>query len=709
MDPIYAAGYTGAGMHIGVVGQTYFPPEDITNFRTAAFGAGTATNLNMVCISTTSLCGAAGAPKNEDVIDVGEADLDVEWSGGIAQNATVDFIYAAADDQNQNVFDALIYGITTYKVGGALVPVHKRELRNLRNRLGATFQAAFWMITLRKWGRRGRRSGRLGRSGAGCIMTSGSETPPTIVTNGAIVSWPASSPNVTAVGGTTFSADGTAAAPSTGADQYWNYSGTADILTSALGYILETSWNDTAYDQSANAANILSSSGGGVSDLYPLPSWQWAPSNYSGPPLWRFVPDVAFSASPDHDGYLYCTQNFPVSETGAPTNNPGSTCLNGTFRYSDTTLSVIGGTSCPTPSFGGMLTLLVQRNGKGFGNINPKLYSMAKNAATYPGVFHDVTTGNNEQPCTTGTPDCENQLVGYSATTGYDLVTGLGSIDGGALYTALGGQTTTGLSTTTTVSGSVNSVTMGGAITLTATVNPSAATGNVTFETGSGTIGTAPVNSAGTATLTPTVSTSNGFSVGSDSITAVYSGDATYAPSTSTAPFAMTVAAAPGYTLGATTTTPSISAGGTQNVTLSLTPTNYTGTVGLVAVSSSPGVVTATLNSNSLSMANGMATTTLTITTTSSAANRAPAVPWKSGGAIVFAVLLGAPFTLRRKRALAVLLTAVVLSLAGFMMSCSGGSSSTVKAARVYSVTVTPTATPAVTNPTPLVITVTVQ
>ena len=250
---------------------------------------------------------------------------------------------------------------------------------------------------------------------------------------------------------------------------------------------------------------------------------------------------------------------------------------------------------------------------------------------------------------------------------------------------------------------------MGGAITLTATVNPSAATGNVTFETGSGTIGTAPVNSAGTATLTPTVSTSNGFSVGSDSITAVYSGDATYAPSTSTAPFAMTVAAAPGYTLGATTTTPSISAGGTQNVTLSLTPTNYTGTVGLVAVSSSPGVVTATLNSNSLSMANGMATTTLTITTTSSAANRAPAVPWKSGGAIVFAVLLGAPFTLRRKRALAVLLTAVVLSLAGFMMSCSGGSSSTVKAARVYSVTVTPTATPAVTNPTPLVITVTVQ
>jgi hypothetical protein len=113
---IYNAGYTGTGMHVGIAGQTYFPQEDIDDFRATA-GLST-TKLNMVCISTTDCTDVAG----ESVGDVGEADLDVEWSGGIAQNATVDFVYAAADDPGQDVFSAAVYLVTTYKVDGAVVP-----------------------------------------------------------------------------------------------------------------------------------------------------------------------------------------------------------------------------------------------------------------------------------------------------------------------------------------------------------------------------------------------------------------------------------------------------------------------------------------------------------------------------------------------------------------------------------------------------------
>ena len=87
----------------------------------------------------------------------------------------------------------------------------------------------------------------------------------------------------------------------------------------------------------------------------------------------------------------------------------------------------------------------------------------------------------------------------------------------------------------------------------------------------------------------------------------------------------------------------------------------------------------------------------LTITTNANAANRMPIAPWTGGGAVVFGAVLLAPFTARRKRALAVLLTAVAMSLAGLSMACSGGSS--IKPPRTYTVTVTPTGKGTVTNP----------
>jgi len=706
VNAIYSAGYTGTGMHVGVAGATYIPLEDITNFRAAA-GLG-APLLNMVCISTSVPCTGLSA---EGVGDIAEADIDVEWSGGIAKNATVDYIYAAEDDQNLGVFDAMVYGITTYEVGGAVVPVISVSYGDCEYDVSANYGAYKNYIDnyLQQAGTQGQTILiASGDDGAGCTISAADN----LATNGASTVWPATSPYVTAVGGTTFDGDGTASNPDLGADAYWIYSATADIISSAIQYIPETSWNDYLYEEGTEPTRAtLSSSGGGVSTLYqlPIPGWpsQPVPSGYTGT-IMRFVPDIAFAASPDHDGYLVCTQNFPSGETGTPTSNPGSTCVNG-FRFSDSTLTIYGGTSVSAQVFNGMLTLLVQAYGQQ-GNINPMLYGLAANPAT-SAVFHDITTGNNIVPCATGTTDCVGGEVGYSATTGYDLVTGLGSIDGGALYTAMSPPVSM-----TAVTVSPASAMLGTSITVTATVSgPNATpTGSVKFTVGSMTLATVALTN-GKASWTGLVTAANGFTSGSDTIKATYSGSPLYSASAGSTN--LTVGAVT-YTFSPSTTAVAIASGGSGTVTLSLTATNYQGTVNFTTnIISSNGTVSAvSASAPSVSFASStVGTSTLTINTTTSASNHAPAIPvipWKGGGAIVFAVLLSVPFRLRQKRAWAVLLTALTISALGFMMSCGGGGGSNhlTPTPRTYTITVTPTGTgTVVTNPSAVIITATVQ
>jgi len=221
----------------------------------------------------------------------------------------------------------------------------------------------------------------------------------------------------------------------------------------------------------------------------------------------------------------------------------------------------------------------------------------------------------------------------------------------------------------------------------------------VTFKLGSTTLGTAPL-SGGMATLNNVaVTQANGFSVGSDSITAVYSGDASFAASSGSLTLTVVM---PTYSLSASPTV-TLTAGNNVSVTLNLASTNYAGTVNFGVTSSVSAFVSGSAPPVTLT-SGGSGSGTLTITATTSAAQRAPAHPWKSG--VMFcAVLLGAPFTLRRKRAVAVLLTAMAISLAGFLISCGGGSKIP---ARTYTVTVTPNGTGTVTNPAPVSITVTV-
>lgn len=79
----------------------------------------------------------------------------------------------------------------------------------------------------------------------------------------------------------------------------------------------------------------------------------------------------------------------------------------------------MGGTSSSSPQWAGLIAIADQTAGRDLGYINPSLYAVANNPSEYANDFYDVTHGNNQ---TTSIP-------GYSASTGWDAVTGLGTPD----------------------------------------------------------------------------------------------------------------------------------------------------------------------------------------------------------------------------------------------------------------------------------------
>jgi subtilase family serine protease len=99
LKPLYTAGLDGTGVKIAVVGQTEIHPADIDAFRSAA--SLPATNLQLVSIDSST-----GFSSGDEV----ESDLDVEWSGGVAKNASILFVFAGASSP-KNVFDAMEFAI----------------------------------------------------------------------------------------------------------------------------------------------------------------------------------------------------------------------------------------------------------------------------------------------------------------------------------------------------------------------------------------------------------------------------------------------------------------------------------------------------------------------------------------------------------------------------------------------------------------------
>ena len=205
-----------------------------------------------------------------------------------------------------------------------------------------------------------------------------------------VTSWPDSDPLVTGVGGTQ--------------------------LTQAGASYTSVAWNDT-YDQASDEYWGGSTdpdplaSGGGTSEYFARPSYQNGVEAVTG--ARRGVPDIAMSAACDGAVNVY------------------SSFANGPPGWSLTC-----GTSESTPEFAAIVALADQVAGHPLGLINPTLYALL--AAHAPGLV-DVTAGNNTVSFTQGTPPAKSTVAGYQAVQGYNLVTGVGTVNASAFVYELAG------------------------------------------------------------------------------------------------------------------------------------------------------------------------------------------------------------------------------------------------------------------------------
>jgi Pro-kumamolisin, activation domain/Bacterial Ig-like domain (group 3) len=566
VNSLYQAGNTGEGVTVAVIGQTDIVPADISDFRGAA-----GLSVNNPTIFTVP--GQPALPFDAGAFsgDLGQTDLDLEWSGGVATGASIVLV------NSPDVITSLQYAIQN-RVNGITIPIISLSYGDCESSFSQLYGD---LNSIESWLEQANSQGQTvvsaaGNSGAADCDRSFGQTV-TSATQGLAVDYPGSSAYVTDVGGSEFMGDGTALDPEAGSGTYWsaNGSGTVsdDLMPSAKSYIPEMAWNDTTFFIATGRG--LDAGGGGVSAIWPKPSWQ---IGVPGIPAdsHRDVPDVSLNSSNEHDAYLYCTQ---IQTQGSGTSYVSS-CQANSFRTSDlgqtdnNSLITAGGATLETgapylsgtvaaPAFAGLLAIIEQKLGSGgLGNINPALYRLAANSTTYASAFHDITTGNNQVPCTTGSLDCpsgSNPAIGYVAGTGYDQATGLGSVEADNLATAFSNllSTTTGTRTALTVAPGT-SVVIGQNLTFTATVVPNtlkaAPTGTVTFII-DGVAQALPTALSTTAPYTAAFNCSFPSS-GTHSVWAVYSsGNATYTGSASNTE-TITVAA---QGIAPTTTTVTIS------------------------------------------------------------------------------------------------------------------------------------------------------
>ncbi|HEV2645202.1 MAG TPA: protease pro-enzyme activation domain-containing protein [Acidobacteriaceae bacterium] len=690
--------YTGAGMTVAVTGQVDINAADVSAFRSAS-GLST-TNLPVI-VHAGSDPGPVRTCTNcsPSVDDLDESSLDVEWAGAMAPSATIDFVVGV------DVFNNSM----TYAIDNNVAPIVTTSYG-----LCEAGDGSSGLLSLNALFKQANAQGQTILAAAGDQGATDCDAGP-VATTGLSADFPASSPYVTGMGGTQLN-EGNA----TGATSYWSATNGTLGQGSALSYIPETVWDN-------EPLGSYGGTGGGASAFFTKPVWQigtGVPADGS-----RDVPDIALTAANGHDPLLYC-----VSVAA------GTSCGSG-FRVSSTndTLTVAGGTSFDSQIFGGMLALIEQKIGHRVGNANPTLYALANNPSYYtPGatiltspnvVFNDVTTGNNSEPCTAGTPNCGNGgLIGYSAGAGYDRATGWGSVNltnlanAWSLVTPLGVGTLGANNSVTTLTASPSNITAGATVTLTATVSGSAGspTGTVQFFANGVAIG-GPVTLSGNTAMYSWVTGCS--ALGQQVLTASYSGDVNYQGSKgpalqtfggTTQPVEVQVTGSncPDFSLSASTTSVSVAAGGTiPAVTITAVPSGgFTGTVNFSAVltSTSTGYApTFTFSPASASITSGPVTTSLSLSgiTAELRMPRQPArgeSPWYlagSGATVASLLLLVVP---RRRKLGGLLLVFLAVALVGGATGCGSSQSgppTTTTSTNVYAGTYVVTVTGTYTSP----------
>jgi hypothetical protein len=561
--PLIAAGNDGTGQTIAIVGETNINIQDVQQFRKMFVLPANFNATNVVLNGEDPGITSFG--------EEGESDLDVEWSGAVAPGATVKFVVSASTPASAGIDLSALY-IVEHNLAGVMSESYgacEKALGTAGNAFynGLWEQAAAQGITVVL------SSGDGGS--AGCDDFNMQQ----VATQGLAVSGLASTPFNVSVGGTDFDQVNNWAA-------YWNP--TNDPTgTSAKSYIPEIPWNENCAQISltgcgstapTGSLNIVAGSGG-PSSVYPKPDWQLGVTGMPNDNH-RDQPDISLFASPGFDGsgYIYCQSDQTLS--GCTLNvSPG-------IR----TFGIVGGTSASAPAFAGIMALVNQKQSTVSnpaprqGNANYVLYALAKksgascassSAEASSCIFNDVTKGNsvlptglpgvgtNSVPCKGGAPNCSIATAGnngvlvdpshagteaWTAAAGYDMATGLGSVNVNNLATNWATASTIPTSTTLALA-PTSGITHGTSenVTVGITVKPNTGTG---VPVGNMSLIATPIPPNGTTLGLDQFTLVNGAVTGAKTqslpggtynVSAHYAGDGTNAPSDST-PVQVTVA-----------------------------------------------------------------------------------------------------------------------------------------------------------------------
>ncbi len=527
LSPLYSAGTNGSGQTIAIVNDSNININFVNNFRTL-FGL-TANPPQVIIDGNDPGIDGVNNPDGPNGDSI-EAYLDVEWSGAVAPNATIDLVIGA-----DTAIESGLILAAQRAIYSDLAPVLSLSFGACEQSLGSgnQFLSSLWEQAAAEGITVLVSSGDNGS--AGCDNGSAA-------VNGLAVSGYASTPYNVAVGGTDFYyssyAQGSAVfTPQLGT--YWNLTPSATPSASLkTPPIPEQPWNDSKYGLNIFLASnpTISAGSGGPSTCgvpttdpntgavitcapYPKPAWQvgtGVPADSA-----RDIPDVSlFSADGVNDSY------YPICASDGD-------CQSG---VSPVQITGVGGTSAAAPAMAGIMALVNQKYGPQ-GQADYVLYPMATQHAT---AFHDVTVGSNAVPCQTGSPNCgsNGELSGYSAGPGYDLASGLGSIDANQLVSNW--NTIKFTSTTTTLTPSPTSFTHGTSVKLTGSVSGSGGTptGSIALMTDNTTMNQQGQTIQPSQTILPLTSgsasgTTNFLPGGTYNVWGQYSGDGKFGASTS--------------------------------------------------------------------------------------------------------------------------------------------------------------------------------
>ncbi|HKN73684.1 MAG TPA: Ig-like domain repeat protein [Candidatus Acidoferrum sp.] len=462
VGPLYEAGVNGTGQVIGILGVSNIDLSLVNDFR-QLFGL--SNNPTQVVID-------GGDPGIDPLPDSAlEAYLDVELSGAVAPNDTVNlYISDGSQVQDPLVLAALraiednqasVLSLSVSSCESVLGPSGNQMWAGLWEQAAAQGQTVFVAT---------------GDSGsAGCDF-AGEQA----ATQGLAVNGIASTPWNVAVGGTDFFYAGYGSGPSSAAP-FWNQ--TNDSSNGSLKESLpEQPWDEAFGFNILGNAGSISGGGGGASSCvqsttgtsgqvvclggYAKPIWQTGPGIPNDGS--RDLPDVSLFAGAglNLSYYAICASTGDCATTGG----------------SPPQVSLVGGTSASSPAMAGLMALVNQKYGRQ-GQADFTLYALAR---AQLGVFHDLTSGTNNVPCLQGTSDCSLDTNGdgfyslqkYAAGPGYDLASGLGSVDANALVTNW--NKVSFLPTTTTLALSQSSIVHGTAIAFSANVAASSGSGTPT-------------------------------------------------------------------------------------------------------------------------------------------------------------------------------------------------------------------------------------